>query len=518
MKYFHLNKFFKHLDRWSWWIAFGFLLFSWFSLLSRISLWWNEASYYTHGWAVPALSLLLLAQRNSDWKVSNKTPIRTWHILAIGFLLLLPSRILSEPDPFWRVPLWGETIAHCLITGLFIYQTCKKVGWQSWAWTSLYLCTALPWPSGLESAIIHELTSLVTLLTADCLLLLGYPAEISVNAILVDQQKVTINQACSGIRSFQNLISLSVFLSIYFRYGWSRVLPLIILSVASTLIFNFFRAVTLSYVFLDFGPEVQKDWHDFIGNSFVTLSMLCIGGIAWLVKPRNQNKEEGKTSEPKVVSEESPHWPFAVIFASPIIVVYLWFGLLCPEVPTFSWEVELGSKTEPIEEDIKDVLLFDYGEKFKVNTLGNNPIEVIHFGYHKRSAAESLCSRNHPPDYCMGYSGIKLVDSNSEIEYYHKGEPLLFRHYSTPPKGVKKLSDLHVFWGSFTLDSRIDSFEFKPVTIWEKATWFLSGKLSFERKVLLITMNGAKSKMEAKKELVNTLDKIVISKGLLNRT
>jgi len=110
------------------------------------------------------------------------------------------------------------------------------------------------------------------------------------------------------------------------------------------------------------------------------------------------------------------------------------------------------------------------------------------------------------------------VDSNSEIKYDHNDEPLLFRHYSTPPNGVKKLSDLHVFWGSFTLDSRIDSFEFKPVTAWEKATWFLSGKLSFERKVLLITMNGAKSKMEAKKELVNTLDKIVISKGLLNRT
>ena len=218
MKYFHLNKFFKYLERKSWWIAFGFLLFSWVSLLSRMSLWWNEASYYTHGWAVPVLSLLLLTQRNSDWKVSNKTPISPLHILAIGFLLLLPSRILSEPDPFWRVPLWGETIAHCLITGLFIYQTCKRICWQSWAWTSLYLCTALPWPSGLESVIIHELTSLVTLLTADCLLLLGYPAEISENAILVDLQKVTINQACSGIRSFQNLISLSVFLSIYFRY------------------------------------------------------------------------------------------------------------------------------------------------------------------------------------------------------------------------------------------------------------------------------------------------------------
>ena len=512
MNFFHINQFFKFLDRWSWWIAFGFLLFSWVSLLSRMSLWWNEASYYTHGWAVPVLSLLLLAQRNSDWEVSNKKPISTWHILAIGFLLLLPSRILSEPDPFWRVPLWGETITHCLVTGLFIYQTCKRICWQSWAWTSLYLFTALPWPSGLESLIIHELTSLVSLLTADCLLLMGYPAEISANAILVDQQKVTINQACSGIRSFQNLISLSIFMSVYYRYRWGRMLPLIILSIVSTLIFNFFRAVTLSYIFLDFGPEVQNDWHDFIGNFFVTLSMLCIGGFAWLVKPGNKNQKKVKTSNLKVVPGEANSWPFAVIFATPIMVVSLWFSLLGPEVPTFSWRVDLGSNTEPIEEGIKDVLLFDYGEKLKLNTSAGNHVEVIHFGYHKNSAAESLCSRNHPPDYCMGYSGIRLVDSNSEIKYYHQNEPLLFRHYSTPSKGVKKLSDLHVFWGSFTLDSRIDSFEFKPATVWEKATWFLSGKLSFERKVLLITMNGPKSKMDAKKELVVTLDRIVTSK------
>ena len=41
-------------------------------------------------------------------------------------------------------------------------------------------------------------------------------------AILVDQDLVKINQACSGIRSLQNLLSLGVFLSIYFRFDWGR--------------------------------------------------------------------------------------------------------------------------------------------------------------------------------------------------------------------------------------------------------------------------------------------------------
>ena len=39
-------------------------------LFSRMSLWWNDASYYTHGWGVPLLALVLLSK---DFpKVSQK--------------------------------------------------------------------------------------------------------------------------------------------------------------------------------------------------------------------------------------------------------------------------------------------------------------------------------------------------------------------------------------------------------------------------------------------------------------
>ena len=106
-------------------------------------------------------------------------------------------------------------------------------------------------------------------------------------------------------------------------------------------------------------------------------------------------------------------------------------------------------------------------------------VEVIHFGYNPESAAASLCSRNHPPDYCMGYTGIEIVEANPEVTFIHDGAPLVFRHYSSTPNQILGDSILNVFWSSFTLDSRIASFDFQHSSILEKAKWFLS-KLSMK--------------------------------------
>ena len=57
------------------WILLGF---SWVSLFSRMSLWWNDASYYTHGWGVPLLTLVLLAKRLPENLAENgkaKSPV-----------------------------------------------------------------------------------------------------------------------------------------------------------------------------------------------------------------------------------------------------------------------------------------------------------------------------------------------------------------------------------------------------------------------------------------------------------
>jgi exosortase/archaeosortase family protein len=485
---------------------------AWISLLSRISLWWNEASYYTHGWAVPLLAFILIINRIPEQKSAEKSFDPLYPIL-VCFFLYLPACLIGKPDPFWRFPLWIETIGLCLLTGYFIQYTKLKVSWQTLSLITFYLLTALPWPAGLESRVVHELTQVVSELTTECLLLLGFPAILSQGAIFVDQDLVKINQACSGIRSLQNLISLGVFLSIYFRFDWGRFAFLIFMSCLSTLFFNFWRALTLSYLSLEFGAETQKEWHDFVGNSIVTFSMLTVGFIGWIMRT--------KTNSEKILSNHSLHQTivsfrpisgcvFLGVFTLPQVITIFWFSLLCPKPPAFSWDIDLGESAKKIEQGVEDVLKFDYGEKKKFSLGPNAWVEVIHFGYNQQSAAASLCSRNHPPDYCMGYTGVKIVESNPEIIFDFEGTPLVFRHYSSPQQ-ISGIPGIDVFWGSFTLDSRIASFEFESPSIVEKLKWFLSGKLSYERKVLLITLNGVKNKENAADELFSVLSKILIN-------
>ena len=192
------------------------------------------------------------------------------------------------------------------------------------------------------------------------------------------------------------------------------------------------------------------------------------------------------------------------------MVTLIWFSYLCPAVPSFAWQANLGTEAAPLDPGIHQVLQYDYGKRTKIVLADGSSADVIYFGYEQDSAAASLCSRNHPPDYCMGYSGIELINSHPEITFPYDGQSLSFRHYSRQgPSQNNGSSDLHVFWGSFTLDSRILPFEFSFTSPWAKAGWFLSGKLSYERKVLLITLDGTRSRKEATGTLFQVLEKII---------
>ena len=128
-------------------------------------------------------------------------------------------------------------------------------------------------------------------------------------------------------------------------------------------------------------------------------------------------------------------------------------------------------------------------------------------------------TRNRPQPVCVVATthlitawvtpGVKILESNSEVTYDYVGSSLVFRHYFSKPDQMNGDPGLNVFWGSFALDSRIASFEFKNSSILEKSKWFLSGKLSYERKVLLVTVKGSKNQQHAKDELFSLLGKIL---------
>lgn len=507
---------FKALDHSNIWklCTCAFIL-SWCSLLIRTSLWWNEASYYTHGWCVPVLALILLGRRRK-MHPRSASPVKIMGALHIVLLVLyIGARFIAEPDPFWRLPLWIELLFLSILTGFFLNSSSYQIPWRTWIPCAIYLFTCLPWPAGIESLTVHTLTKFVTNWTAEALLWAGHPAEVLDRAILVDQRIVAIDQACSGIRSLQNLISFALFFSLYFRHQFLGLTITAISAIFLSVFFNFIRAFLLSWVFLEYDQDMQAAWHDFIGNTVITCSMGTLALIAWRFS-RKENMD-GINSKVLIASSNSTTLtsPICFLYGFTLIacqaLVFLWFSFGVKSDTGFSWKAVPFAEEEKIPQDIRKTLLFDYGWQMKLNHGTYPNVEVIHFGYEEDSAAASLCSRNHPPDYCMGYTGIELIDHSSLVEYEFDGQKLGFRHYSTP-KHSDRVSNLHVFWGSFTLDGRIKPYEFSNPGIWEKFKWFLSGKLSYQRKVLLIGINGTANDQQAIELLQKTLKKVIQKK------
>lgn len=70
---------------------------------------------------------------------------------------------------------------------------------------------AVPWPYGIEHPVIQGLTRMDTALTIEILGWIGIPAMQHGNVIELTTGSVGIDKACSGIRSLQATLMLSLF-------------------------------------------------------------------------------------------------------------------------------------------------------------------------------------------------------------------------------------------------------------------------------------------------------------------
>ena len=130
---------------------------------------WGHGEYYDYGWFVPPAALWLMIRRWKDLEGEVKLPPTRIVVALVAVLLpwILVLRVLGWADPSWRLPiaLLGATavvVGHGLIAA--------SLGWRDSAgfiWITLLWMSALPWPSVVESGIVHHLTQWVVTAVAD---------------------------------------------------------------------------------------------------------------------------------------------------------------------------------------------------------------------------------------------------------------------------------------------------------------------------------------------------------------
>ena len=148
----------------------------------------------------------------------------------------------------------------------------------------LFFLVAVPWPSGLENFVTQSLMRLNSATTVNLLGLLGVPALQHGNVIEVGTGVVGIDEACSGIRSLQATLMISLFLGeLYALTAWRRAFC-VLAGFALAFAFNVGRTLLLTRVAAAKGISAVASWHDPAGVTILVACFLCIWVLALLLK------------------------------------------------------------------------------------------------------------------------------------------------------------------------------------------------------------------------------------------
>ena len=199
-------------------VVFGAL---WYLLIKHLSAYWALDPQYSFGWFGPVICSYLLfigwITRPEIGRASSRGAEWSFWIACVA---IFPTWIVVQPNPDWRLISWLLTFEIIILSLCAIYF----LGGRSWlghfAFGICFILTTLPWPRGAEAFITQSLTQGATWITVGLLKLSNIPAVQHGNVIEVKTGLLGIDEACSGIRSLQAMVMVSIFLGELYRATW----------------------------------------------------------------------------------------------------------------------------------------------------------------------------------------------------------------------------------------------------------------------------------------------------------
>jgi exosortase len=402
----------------------------WYLLIAALSQSWAAMPEYSFGWFVPVASAYLFLIRWKSLPPADVPRSRAarWIFWVAGFALL-PTWVMGQANPDWRLIGWGLTVETVALSLCAIYF----VGGTSWlrhfGFSVCLILTAVPWPGDLEESVVHALTQASTVVTVAALNLFQINAVQHGNLVELKTGLVGIDEACSGIRSLQAALMMSLFLGELYRTSVRRRCGLVVCAVVIAFLCNAVRTFLLTAVASKQGFEAIAIWHDPLGYAIVTACFLCIWGIARVISgplpalaPRASTAPVGYPH--RLILCLGGWILFTVLFTE---IWYRRHGTTGAARWSVVWPVYKQDFADiPISKSEADTLLFDQGRGAEWTNGDGSHWVAYFFTWAQGPSRSRILARAHRPENCFPGAGYKACGDHGTITVQVKGLSIPF--------------------------------------------------------------------------------------------
>ena len=236
---------------WSAWAWFGVLLIvAYAPVLWRLVRQWDSDADMGHGFFVPVIAGFIVWQKRRE--LAALTPLPNWWGLALvvyGALQLYIATLGAELF-LARTAFVISVIGIVLLLGGKAYV-------RTLAFPLFLLFFMVPIPTVVYNSITFPLQLLASRVSTDALNVLQIPVLREGNVLELAEQKLSVVEACSGIRSLLSLTFLALVYGYFFESKvWMRVL-LFLATIPIAIVANASR-VTLTGVLTEYKPELAE--------------------------------------------------------------------------------------------------------------------------------------------------------------------------------------------------------------------------------------------------------------------
>lgn len=412
----------------------------WALLFVQLGFEWLYNPQYQYGLAVPIVGAYLVYLRYLDRppplpQPGLKRPLRAFAILlALG---LYPCVVVFEANADWRLLIWLQALWILSFTAFALRVAGGRPWVKHFSWPFVFFLCAIPWPSVVEAALVHSLLRWVSAMAVDILHLMGVPAMQSGNIIQVSKGLVSMEDACSGVRSFQSSLMLGYCLGELFRLRLGLRVCLLALGPLSAVGLNVFRTVLMALLVDAKGSAYANAWHGLAGQ---LVFMACLGHLWLWALLFKRIQGEGRSRRSTYVFPRrlgiSLGFSAGVCGATLFSLVFakLWYGLWPPRLPYagMGWQMEWdrlgqGIKLETVPPSVKERLLYDEGELVRGQSPGGYTWLAYYFSWKRLKAAQ--LGGFHGPELCLPALGWGPAEEGELLQWEQSGVQLTFRSF-----------------------------------------------------------------------------------------